>query len=155
MPENLSEGQIEYVLRHKLLGHLGCFADNTCYVVPLCYAYDGQCIYGRTYEGLKMEMMRKNRNVCFQVENIENMARWQSVICWGEFEELKDSDGRNKAIGILQNRIEAVVESDTLRQSAQWPFSIDDSKDIKGILFCIHIHTKTGKHSAYEEYTVR
>lgn len=154
MPDNLDEGQIEWVLQHRVLGHLGCFSDATCYVVPICYAYDGQCIYGRTYEGLKIQMMRKNPNVCFQVEHIENMARWQSVICWGDFEELKDRDQRDKAISVLKNRIEAVVDSDALRRSAQWPFSIDDSKEVKGILFCIHIHKKTGKRSVYDESMV-
>ncbi|MDE1193121.1 MAG: pyridoxamine 5'-phosphate oxidase family protein [Arachidicoccus sp.] len=154
MQANLDERQIEYLLKHKLLGHLGCYADNISYVIPICYVYDGQYIYGRTYEGMKIKMIRKNPNVCFQVENIENMAKWQSAICWGEFEELTDKAERNKAVSLLRDRISATIESSALRQSNYWPFSVDDLDDVKGILFRIHINTKTGKSSFYDEYQV-
>lgn len=148
MHEDLSEEQIEYVLKNELLGHIGCHADNITYVVPICYAYDGKCIYGRTYDGMKMKMVRENPNVCFQVEYIENMVKWKSVICWGEFEELTDIDKRNKAIRVLQDRILAVVESNALKQSPYWPFSISDLDNVKGIIFRIHLNKKTGRVSS-------
>ena len=71
----LSEKGVEHVLRHKLLGHIGCHANNITYIVPICYAYDGKYIYGRTFEGMKIKMMRENPTVCFQVENLESMAK--------------------------------------------------------------------------------
>ncbi len=148
MHKDLSEEQIEYVLKNELLGHIGCHADNITYVVPICYAYDGKCIYGRTYDGMKIKMMRENPNVCFQVEYIENMVKWRSVICWGEFEELTDFDKRNKGIRVLEDRVLAVVEINAFNQSPYWPFSISDLDDVKGIIFRIHLNKKTGRVSA-------
>ena len=46
---------------------------------------------GRTFEGMKVKMMRENPKVCFQIENLESFGEWQSVTCWGEFEELTDT----------------------------------------------------------------
>jgi nitroimidazol reductase NimA-like FMN-containing flavoprotein (pyridoxamine 5'-phosphate oxidase superfamily) len=144
MLTNLTEEQMEYVLQHQLLGHLGCYAADTIYVVPICYAYDNKCIYGRTYAGMKLNMIRENRQVCFQVEHLENMAKWQSVICWGEFEELTDTGKRNDAIRILQERISVIIEDQTLH-SSYWPFSISDFNHAAGIIFCIHVNKITGK----------
>lgn len=148
----LNNEEIEFVLHHNILGHLGCCVDNKVYVIPICYAYKEQKIYGRTYEGLKLQMIRKNPNVCFQVENIQNMARWQSVICWGEFVEIKEKGFRADAIDMLQQRISAVMESKAVRNSPFWPFSIEDPDNIPGILFCIHLTEITGRKPIYDEY---
>ncbi|HRN57237.1 pyridoxamine 5'-phosphate oxidase family protein [Agriterribacter sp.] len=149
MEQDLSEEQIERVLYDNVIGHMGCHANETTYVIPICYAYDGIYIYGRTYEGLKLQLLRKNPNVCFQIESIESMIRWKSVICWGIFEELTNNEKRNRAIDVLQNRIVAVVNSKDLLQSQYWPFSTPESK---GIIFCIHLHKKTGRYSDSVNY---
>ena len=142
---NLSEERIEHVLRNQLFGHIGCYAGNKIYIVPICYAYDGNCIYGRTFEGLKLKMMRENPQVCFQLEHLESMGKWQSVICWGEFEELTEMIKRYDGIKILQNRVSAKMGNENLRVSQHWPFSINETDEIEGIIFCIHISEKTGK----------
>ena len=142
---NLSEEAIEHVLKYQLFGRIGCHANNMTYIVPICYAYDGNCIYGRTFEGMKLKMMRENPNVCFQLEHLEGMGKWESVICWGEFEELTDTDKRNKGIEILHNRVSAIMGDKNLRASHHWPFSLNDPDNTEGIIFCIHISKKTGK----------
>ena len=142
---DLSEERIEHVLKYQLLGHIGCHENDKTYIVPICYAYDENCIYARTYEGVKITMMRNNPRVCFQVEHLESMGNWQSVICWGQFEELTDANKRNKGIAVLQKRVSAIVDDKNLRASHHWPFSLEDSDGIEGIIFCIHISEKTGK----------
>lgn len=147
MYEVLDDEQIEQILLLNLIGHMGCSANGVTYIVPICYAYDKGCIYGRTYEGTKLKILRENPNACFQVENIENMQRWQSVICWGMFEEFTDIDKRKKAVQVLQDRLTAVVENDTLRHASHWSFSITDIADTKDIFFRIQINRMTGRAS--------
>lgn len=146
----LDDAQMEQVLHGNLIGHLGCCVNGIPYVVPICYTYYRGHIYGRTYEGTKLEALRENPNACFQVESIENMLEWKSVICWGKFDELTDIFNRNKAIQILKDRITAVIENDMLRQSLHWPFSITDEANAKGIFFCIQISKMTGRISCGE-----
>ena len=45
--------EIESVLHGQIIGRIGCHIDNTTYVVPISYAYDGEFIYALTNEGLK------------------------------------------------------------------------------------------------------
>ena len=45
--------------------------------------------------GLKIEMMQQNPEVCFEVEQITNIAHWKSVIAWGVYEMLDGPDADN------------------------------------------------------------
>ena len=101
---DLDESQIDDLLNAKLIGRLGLQEDGVPYIVPISYAYDGESIVCHTQEGLKMEMMRKNPLVCFQVDDMDDLSRWKSVICWGNAEEVKDAAERKKAIDNLLHR---------------------------------------------------
>lgn len=145
MSNELNETQIDAVLHHNVIGHLGCCIGHQPYVVPMCYAYDGTNIYGRTYEGLKLNSLRKNPDICFQVEEIETMTNWKTVVCMGTFNVLADEAAQKAAILVLQQRISAMIESEALRQSLYWPFSLKEGNGFKGVLFCISIASKTGR----------
>lgn len=144
MIANLNSNEIEEVLRTQLVGRLGCHADHRTYVVPISYAYDGTYIYAHTYEGLKMNFIRKNPQVCFQVDDISNMANWKSVIAWGSAEELTDIDGRNEAFEKLSARVLPFISSETTHLSPGWPFS-SGVQSVGGIFFRILLKEKTGR----------
>ena len=78
----LTPVEIEEVIRQQVVGRIGCHANGMTYVVPVSYAYDGDYIYVRTFEGLKLDMMRRNPKVCFEIDTMLNMGNWQSVIAW-------------------------------------------------------------------------
>lgn len=141
----LNNNQIEEVLSQQLIGRIGCSANNKTYVVPISYAYDGESVYCHTYDGLKIKMMRENSDVCFEVDTLENMANWRSVIAWGKFEELKNGE-RNAAIEKLFSRVIPEVASKTLQLSPQWPFPPDDFEKVTGIVFRIKLQEKTGRY---------
>lgn len=151
MIAQLTTNQIEEVLENQIIGHLACHADGKTYVVPISFAYDGQCIYAHTYEGLKMKMMRKNPEVCFQVDERKNMANWKSVVAWGIFEEITDPAERNKGLEILISRKLPIISSITTHLGANWPFQTEDISKIDGIVFRIVLKEKTGRfeESAY------
>lgn len=145
MFDNLDKKEIEEVIGQNIVGRLGCHADGKTYVVPISYAYDGQYIYVHTFEGLKISMMRKNPNVCFQVDSFDDMADWKSVIAWGVFEELTDEKKRTKGLKILIDRALPGVSSETMKLSPAWPFPTSDYTQIKGIVFRIRLTDKTGR----------
>lgn len=150
---NLSDKEIEDVLTHQIIGRIGCHADNITYVVPISYAYDGESIYCHTYEGLKVSIMRSNPNICFEVDNMENMANWRSVVGWGKFEELSDNADREIGIQKLYNRMIPEIASKTIKLSPQWPFPPEDFEKIKGIIFRIRLDKKTGRFEKSEDYS--
>ena len=91
--------EIEEVLTQQIIGRIACHANDMSYIVPISYVYDGECVYARTFEGLKINLMRKNPNVCFQTDVMENMANWKSVIAWGEFKEHTEDTERKEEEG--------------------------------------------------------
>jgi uncharacterized protein len=141
----LQPAQIEEVLQTEIIGRIGCSAGGETYVVPISYAYDGSFIYCHTYEGKKTAMMRKNPNVCFQVDNMQDMANWKSVIAHGNFEELKTHEEKAQAMYALLNRYLPLVSSVTTHLGKNWPFGPDDISEIKGVVFRIAITGKTGR----------
>lgn len=142
---SLTEIQIDELLHREVVGRIGCYAHDIVYIVPISYTYDGKNIYAHTYEGLKMEIMRKNPNVCFEVDDLKIMGNWQSVIAWGKFEELDKKEERNSALKLLLNRPLPLVSSITTHLGKNWPFSSDDLEAIDGIVFRIVLTERTGK----------
>jgi len=141
----LQPDQIEKVLAKNIVGRIGCHADDTTYVVPISYAYDGTFIYGRTKEGLKINIMRKNPHVCFEVDELKNMANWESVIAWGEFKELTEKEERSHALKHLTKRILPLISSETTHLHSLWPFLPETMESIEGVVFRIELKEKTGR----------
>ncbi len=144
MFEKMNTAEIEQLLQQQLVGRIGCHVDGLTYVVPVSYAYDGNYIYCHALEGMKVNMMRKNPDVCFEVDNTKNLANWQSVIAWGSFEELPRGTDRTKAIKMLRERKLPILSSQTMHLGSQWPFVSADDR-IEGIIFRICLKEKTGR----------
>ena len=142
----LQSEEIEQVLKTQLVGRIGCHAEGETYVVPISYAYDGNSIYCHTYEGKKTAMLRKNPKLCFQVDDMKDMANWKSVIVQGEFEEMQDMEKRSQAMQTLLNRYLPVISSVTTHLGEHWPFQAGDTKNIKGVVFRIVVKEKTGRY---------
>jgi uncharacterized protein len=108
----LNDGQIEMVLHQGTIGRIGCHADGRTYVVPVTYAYDGEAVYAHSAEGVKLQIMRKNPQVCFEVEDVDDLASWRSVIAQGEFEEL-DGAAAEAAMELLILRLTPLTTGQT------------------------------------------
>jgi uncharacterized protein len=89
-------------------------------------------------------MMRKNTNVCFEVDFMQNTENWKSVICWGSFKELTGPE-REDALIRLHTRAFPKTISATARLSPAWPFLPRDINSIEGVVFKIRLYKKTGK----------
>lgn len=141
----LTTPEIERLLTKEVVGRVGCTDGHMVYVVPISYAYDGEYIYCHTHEGLKVDIMRKNPVVCFEVDHLQNMANWESVVAHGRFEELIDRELRNHALHRLHGRVLPLVSSETTHLSKDWPFPPVDFDRIKGVTFRIRLEEKTGR----------
>lgn len=140
----LTEEQINKLLSDQVVGRIACGYKDALYVVPISYAYNEDFIYARSYEGMKLEIMRKSPNVCFEVDDIRDLANWQSAVVWGGFEELKNNE-REEGLRILLRRHLPLSTSITTKLGKTWPFSEFDLGEIKGVVFRIAITKKTGR----------
>ena len=91
--------------------------------------------------------MRKNPDVCFEVEDTKSLSNWRTVVAWGLFEELPEGIQRKEGLIVLGSRKLPALSSETMHLGSLWPFRlVDDSVD--GIVFRIRLKEKTGR---YEE----
>lgn len=99
----------EFVLSQKV-GRVGCHVGGETYVVPVIFGWAGNCIYVYTTEGKKVDMMRENRHVCFEVDEYLTSGGWRSVIAQGVFEEL-EGDEASRALQIIAERVSSQREA--------------------------------------------
>ena len=142
----LTTVEIDQLLSRQLVGRIGCHAGGLTYVVPVSYVYDGTFVSMHTHNGMKIDMMRQNPKVCFQVDDIKKLTCcWQSVISWGEFEELTEPAAKKEALQKLYARVLPILSSETMHISKEWPFSQDNDEELAGIFFRIRLNEKTGR----------
>jgi nitroimidazol reductase NimA-like FMN-containing flavoprotein (pyridoxamine 5'-phosphate oxidase superfamily) len=100
----LSQDEIEALLRRRRIGRIGCCVDDRPYVVPVNYAYDGSAVYVISGPGRKIDDMRVQPQVCFEVEDLDESGgavNWRSVIADGVYAELTDDGERRAALTLL------------------------------------------------------
>jgi hypothetical protein len=88
----MSPDEIDSFVVSQKVGRVGCHVGGETYVVPVIYAWDAGCIYVYTTEGKKVNMLRENPRVCFEIDEHQSTGAWRSVIVQGMFEELRGND---------------------------------------------------------------
>ncbi len=74
---------LEAIMQRALVCHLGLCADNNPYVVPLNFAYrDGKLFFHTGREGLKMDLLRRNSRVCFEMTTDVEVLRKEAPCKW-------------------------------------------------------------------------
>jgi len=142
----LDQTQIDALLKEQVTGRIACHADGTTYIVPINYVYSAPFIYGHSSNGKKIEMMRKNPQVCFEVDDIQNIFRWKSVVAWGQFEEVTDLDEKARLMQGLIHKIMPLANNPTDHPSHGITEKDSDIGDkVELIIYKINLHTMTGR----------
>ena len=145
MQGELTEGQINNVLLSQVTGRLSCTDGKFPYIVPVTYTYDGEFIYGQSWEGMKMDILRKNPNVCFEASLITGITNWQSVLVYGKFEELKGKEATAARESLFSRIMPLMTSSMVHAHEHGVTAKVDDSNRIKPIIYRIKIDKKTGR----------
>src|SRR5215216_4498843 len=98
--------EIEALLRTAIVGRIACCGhgatgDGRPYLVPLAYGYDGDAVYAHSGPGRKLDLMRAEPRVPFEVDEAIAPDRWRSVIAEGTFEEINDPRHRKAALKVV------------------------------------------------------
>ncbi len=102
----LPDDEIEALLHRAVIGRIACCAhgatgDGRPYLVPLAFGYDGTNIYAHSGPGRKLDFMRAEPKVTFEVDEGEAPDRWRSVIVEATFAEITDAQERGIALRTL------------------------------------------------------
>ena len=142
----LNPDQVDQILHMQVFGRIACAHNKRIYVVPVSYAFDGNYLYAHSSEGMKIDMLRKNNETCFQVDMIDSFASWRSVIVWGTYEELKTPESQAKAKKLLDSRFGPLHTSQSISRASEnvHPPQLVEKKK-KAVYFRIKIREKTGR----------
>jgi hypothetical protein len=94
---------------------------------------------------MKLRLMRAHPTVCFQVDHIEDISNWQSVITWGTFEELYGDDAAN-ATALIVSRFTPLLGGAPIQRAhgmGGWGSHPPTWHD--AVLYRITLTTKTGR----------
>lgn len=134
----LSAKEATAVLRRNHVGRMAFAFQRRVDIVPIHYVYSGGWVYGRTSLGPKLLTLKHNQWVAFEVDEIEGLFNWRSVVMHGGL-YLLDADGpprevaaRRRALRLLRKLV-----PDTLRAT--------DPVAFRDILFRIHADELTGR----------
>lgn len=112
--EITNSSDLEVILQKAKVCRLGLFDGNLPYIVPVHYGYDtGEIFIHTAKEGKKIDLIKKNPKVCFEVEldhkviNTGIPCKWstsyKSIIGYGTASFLTDIEEKKKALEILIN----------------------------------------------------
>lgn len=145
MHGELTKQQTENILLSQSVCRIACIDGKFPYIVPLNYFYDGKYIYAQSQEGKKIKALRKNPNVCIQVDIVNSMNNWQSVIIYGEFEELKGEESEKARALLFDSIFTLMTNAKTHKFEHNRDAIIDDSNRIKLIMFRIKLLETMGR----------
>lgn len=142
---NLTIPEMHELLDKQSLGRLGCQADGKVYVVPITFAFHGKYLYAHSPEGQKIKMMRRNPQVCFEVDEMQDLANWRSVIVQGKFEELLGEPAR-EALDIFMKKMEPQLHGQaSLPSHGIAHFHQVEKSSFRSVFFRIKILEMSGK----------
>lgn len=144
MLRDLSPEVTDYLLSTQFFGRLGCAADGQVLVIPVAYLYDGHAIYGQTHEGTKIDMLRKNPAVCFEVDDVYSPSCWRSVVVQGVYEELHGDERQYAEQRLGPGRVAPVKESHDVQHDS------DVATPPPTVVYRIRILSKTGRSEIKE-----
>jgi uncharacterized protein len=147
MIENLTNAQIEEVLKDNVWGHLGCNDGFNTYVYPFNYLYDGRYITCHSQQGFKTQVMDQNNRVCFQVDEVKDHKNWKSVMVLGEYQEVGDAREYNDASRAFADRrlFLKISESSIMSHTNAQEENTQLTDDSKPVIFRIVIDEKNGR----------
>ena len=139
-------GEIESIIHKSQVCRLALADGGLPYIVPLCFGYKNKILYFHSAkEGRKIEILRRNRQVCFEfdidarVRSGKSACNWTmaytSVIGFGTASFIEDPEEKQKALDII------------MRQYAEGDFKYLDEALAKMLVIKVDISRMTGKKS--------
>lgn len=144
--EIANKNEIEAIIYKSQVCRLGLADEGSPYIVPLCFGYQNNTLYFHSArEGRKIELLRRNNQVCFefdidtQIKTGETACAWGmnylSVIGYGTASFVDDPADKRKALDIIMS------------QYADGAFTYSDKTLKKTRVIKVEISSMTGKKS--------
>ena len=82
---DLTRDEIEAMLLRNKVGRLAFSFHDRVDIQPIHYVYERGWLYGRTSEGEKIASLTHNQWVAFEVDEVNDVFDWRSIVIHGSF----------------------------------------------------------------------
>ena len=139
---------IEDIICRASVCRLALSENDHPYIVPLCFGYKDNTLYFHSAgEGKKLDILRKNNNVCFEIDvdydviRVDKACKWglryQSVIGFGKAVFVNDVESKRRAFDIIMQNY----------SDGSFEYSSEAIKN--AVIIKVEIEGMTGKKSGY------
>jgi hypothetical protein len=134
-------GVIEDILLHSPLCRIGLVDGDEAYIVPMNYGYhNGSLWFHSAPHGRKIELIRKNSLVTFEITRSEELvmgkmacdwtSRYRSVMGRGRMEIIADKEAKKEGLDVIMRKYgaegELVYRDSSLDRMVILKLNIDD-----------------------------
>ena len=137
---------IEDIILQSKVCKLAVCDGNQPYIVPLCFGFkDNTLFFHSAPAGKKIDILKKNPNVCFEFEIFTQVIKsakacnwgmkYKSVIGYGTAGFITDEDQKRLAFDII------------MKQYTEESFSYEQALLNAAVIIKVEIQSMTGKHS--------
>jgi len=106
---------LQEILQGAVICRIAMMDGDRPYILPVNYGYSDGCLFIHSApEGKKIDLLRKNRQVCFEVEDRPEIikgeracdwtTRYRSVVGYGEVEILTDEAAKRRGLEVIMAR---------------------------------------------------
>jgi uncharacterized protein len=82
---DLSREETEDLIRRNNVGRIAFAFHDRVDIEPIHYVYEHGWLYGRTSEGQKLATLKHNQWVAFEIDEVQDVFEWRSVVIHGSF----------------------------------------------------------------------
>lgn len=137
---------MEAIIRRSLVCRLGLCDGQRPYVVPVCFGYEDGVLYIHSaWQGKKIELIRRNENVCFEFDVDVAVVEHQLPCEWGM--KYRSVIGTGKATFIEEPEPKKAALQQIMKQYAQGEFTFSTLSLEAVAVVRIDIEKMTGKES--------
>lgn len=138
--------QIEKILSESNVCRLAMVDGDKPYLVPLNFGYrDGCLFFHSAKQGRKIDLLQKNPNVCFEVDQLIKFKKAKLACEWElEYKSVIGS-GRAQMLDNLEEKIEAL--SIIMSQYSDRTFEYPEEMLEKTAVIKVQIDSMTGKQA--------
>ena len=136
----LEREECEAILARNAVGRLAYSYRDRVDIVPIHFVYDGGWLYGRTSPGSKLEPIAHNHWVAFEVDEVEGIFAWRSVVVRGGLYVLH-ADGPEREQVAWERAL------DLMRGLVPQAGTAADPVPDRTVLFRVHADEMTGRES--------
>ncbi len=144
--EVTDKNAIEDIILRSKVCKLAMCEKNQPYIVPLCFGFKDNTLYFHSApKGKKIDILKKNTNVCFEFEILAQVVKsakackwgmkYRSVIGYGKADFIKDEDMKRQAFDII------------MKQYTDESFDYEEALLKSTLIIKVEIQSMTGKQS--------